>query len=156
MTGVQTCALPIFVCSVKKKAWDIKDLVDIEREMQSYFYNMGIGFSSEMENSTLVELEAHKRTILCDREKEAHQKSRVLWLVCGDDNTPFFHKSLAHRKNINSIWKIYDDSSNLVEGSEAIAKAGIQHFETLFKEEDDLHLHEIVLSAGFFPSSVSL
>ena len=89
---------------------------------------MGIGFPLEMEKLSMIELESRKRTILCDREKEARQKSRVLWLVCGDDNTPFFHKSVAHRKNLNSIWKFYDDSGNLVEGSEAIAKAGIQHF----------------------------
>ena len=42
-----------------------------------------------------------------------------------------------------------------MEGFEAIAEAGIQHFENLFKEEDDLHLPEIVHSVGHFPSSVS-
>ena len=42
-----------------------------------------------------------------------------------------------------------------MEESEAIAEAGIQHFESLFKEEVDLHLPEIVHSAGYFPSSVS-
>ena len=72
-------------------------------------------------------------------------------MICGDDNTPFFHKFVAHRKNINTIWKIQDYSGNLVEGAEA----GIQHFEFLFKEEANLHLPEIVHSAGFFPSSVS-
>ena len=44
----------------------------------------------------------------------------------------FFHKYATHRKNINSIWKIKDDSGNLVEGSEAIVEVGIQHFESLF------------------------
>ena len=61
-------------------------------------------------------------------------------MIYGDDNTPFFHKFAAHRKNLNTIWKIHDDSSNLVEGVEAIAEVGIQHFEELFKEEADLHL----------------
>ena len=42
-----------------------------------------------------------------------------------------------------------------MEGCEAIAEVGIQHFESLFKEEADLHLPEIVQSAGHFPSSVS-
>ena len=42
-----------------------------------------------------------------------------------------------------------------MEGSEAIAEARIQHFEIIFKEEVDLHLPEIVHSAGHFPSSVS-
>ena len=95
------------------------------------------------------------RELLFYQEKEARQKSRALWLICGDENAPFFHKFAAHRKNLNTIWKIHDDSSNLVEGVEAIAEAEIQHFEFLFKEEADLHLPEIVQSAGFFPSSVS-
>ena len=42
-----------------------------------------------------------------------------------------------------------------MQGSEAIVEAGIQHFESLFKEEVDLHLPEIVHSVGLFPSSVS-
>ena len=75
-------------------------------------------------------------------------------MICGDENAPFFHTFTAHTKNLNTIWKINDDSSNLVEGVEAIAEAGIQHFEFLFKEEADLHLPKIVQSAGFFPSFV--
>ena len=95
---------------------------------------LGIDFISEMDKMSLIELESHKRTILCDQKKEARQKSRALWMIYGDDNTHFFHKFAAHRKNLNSIWKINDDSGNLVEGSEAIAEAGIHHFEFLFKE----------------------
>ena len=77
-------------------------------------------------------------------------------MICGDDNAPFFHKFVAHRKNLNTIWKINDDYGNLVEGFEAIAKVGIHHFEFLFKEEADLHLPGIVHSAGYFPTSVSV
>ena len=118
--------------SVKRKALDIMDLVDIEREMKVHIDRQGIGFNSERDKVYMIELEARKRFILCDREKEERQKSRVLWLLCGDDNTPFFRKYATHRKNINSIWKIKDDSGNLVEGSEAIVEVGIQHFESLF------------------------
>ena len=103
----------------------------------------------------LIEIESRKRSILIYWEKEAHKKSRALWLICGDDNTPFFHKFDAHRKSLNTIWKLHDDSSNLVEGSEAIVEVGIQHFETLFREEGDLHLPETVHSAGFFPLYVT-
>ena len=77
-------------------------------------------------------------------------------MLCGDDNTPFFHNFVAHRKNLNSIWKIKDDSGNLVEGSEDIAGAGIHHFESLFQEEADLHLPKIVQSAGYFPTTISM
>ena len=122
--------------------------------MKSFYERTIIGFVLEEDRRYLIELETHKRNILVFREKEARQKSRALWLICGDDNTPFFHKFAAHRKNINSIWNIHDDSGVLVEGTENIAGARIKHFEQLFKEEDDLHLPEIVQSAGFFPSSI--
>ena len=132
------------------------DLVDIEKEMKMHIDREGIGFISERDKLSLIELESRKRSILCDREKEARQKSRVLWLLCGDDNTPFFHKYATYRKNINSIWKIKDDSGNLVERYEAIVEVGIQHFESLFQEEADLQLPEIVLSAGYFPQELHL
>ena len=56
---------------MKNKARDIKDLVDIESDMKRYFDRLGFGFISEVDNLSLIELESRKRTILCDREKEA-------------------------------------------------------------------------------------
>ena len=117
---------------------------------------MVYGFNLEEEKLSLVDLKTRKRTILCDREKEARQKSRALWLLCGDDNTHFSHKFAAHRKNLNSIWKIEDDNGNLVEGFEAIVGVGVHHFESLFQEEADIHLSDIVKSAGYFPTSISM
>ena len=57
--------------SVNKKAQDIKDLVNIEYAMKVYLDRMVYGFNSEEEKLSLIELETRKRTILCDREKEA-------------------------------------------------------------------------------------
>ena len=45
--------------------------MDIENDMKRYFDRVNIGFTSEEDKLTLVELESHKRTILCYREKEA-------------------------------------------------------------------------------------
>ena len=56
---------------MKNKAQDIKDLVDIESDMKRYFDRLGIGFISEVDKLSLIELESHKRTILCDWEMEA-------------------------------------------------------------------------------------
>ena len=90
--------------------------------MKRYYDRAIIGFILEEDKLFLIEIESRKRTILCYQEKEARQKIRDLWLICGDDNTPFFHKFAAHRKNLNTIWKIHDDSGNLIEGVEAIAR----------------------------------
>ena len=87
---------------------------------------------------------------MLDREKEARQKSRAIWLLCGDDNTPFFHKFAIHGKFTNSIWKVANDRGNIVEGFESIAGAGVHHFETLFKEDANIHLFEILEIAVIF------
>ena len=108
--------------------------MEIERLLVESFNKLGFGFSFVEDMSSLVELDACKRKILLDREHEARQKSRALWLLCGDDNTPFFHKFSNFKKNINTIWKIADDEGNLVEGFDFIAKAGVHHFESLFRE----------------------
>ena len=123
----------ISICwSVKKKVQHLKDLVAIEILLEEACTKVGFGFSSEEARESLVELESRKRNILLDRENEARQKSRDVWLLCGDDNTPFFHKFANHRKFINSIWNIADDRSNVVEGFESIAGASVpQVFNTL-------------------------
>ena len=58
-------------------------------------------------------------------------------------------------KFINSIWKIADDRGNIVEGFESIAGAAVHHFESLFKEDDCLHLPEILEIVDNFPSDIS-
>ena len=57
--------------SLKKKAQDIKDLVDIESDMKRYYDRPIIGFIFEKDKLFLIEIESHKRPILCFREKEA-------------------------------------------------------------------------------------
>ena len=114
--------------------------MDIELLLVESFNKLGFGFYYVENKSSMVELEACKRKNLSDHEHEARQKSRAIWLLCGDDNTPFFHKFANHSKNINSIWKIADDGGNLVEGFDSIVGVGVHHFETLFQEDKNLHL----------------
>ena len=114
----------------------------------------GFGFTTEADKDSLYALEARRRNILFDREKEARHKSRAIWLLYGDDNTPFFHKFANHRKFVNTIWKIADDRGNLVEGFEAIAGARVQHFETLFHADENIHLTEILDIADKYPSDI--
>ena len=77
--------------------------MEIEGLLANSFNKPGFGFSSEADRISLVDLESHRKIILLVREQEARQKSRATYLLCGDDNTSFFHKFANHRKNINSI-----------------------------------------------------
>ena len=77
-------------------------------------------------------------------------------MLCGDDSTPFFHKFSNQRKNTNSIWKIKDDTGNMVEGFEDIVGATVCHFETLFHDDTNLHLTELLKIYDNFPFSITV
>ena len=47
-----------------------------------------------------------------------------------------------------------DDDGQLVEGFESIAMDGVHHFETLFQEDKNLHLPNIMNIGEHFPSSI--
>ena len=74
---------------VKQKDQADKDLVEIEQLLVDSFNKPGFGFISEDDKSSLISLESRRRKILLVREQEVRQKSRVVWLLCGDDNTSF-------------------------------------------------------------------
>ena len=76
--------------SVKQKKHADKDLVEIEQLLVDSFNKPGFGFVSEDDKTILIFLESRNRKILLEREQEVRQKSRVVWLLCGDDNTTFF------------------------------------------------------------------
>ena len=107
------------------KVQETKELVEVEGLIADSFNKPGFGFSTKDERISLVDLEFCRRIILLVREQEARQKSRATWLLCGDDNTSFFHNFANHRKNINSIWKIEGDDGLSVEGFDSIAKASV-------------------------------
>ena len=140
--------------SIEKKTQDCNDLVDIELKLIEYFNKFGFGFFSVENKTELIDLEARKRLILLDHEHAEHQQSRAVWLTCGDDNTAFFHKYPCFRKHVNSIWKIEDDGGTLVEGFDDIAGVGVKHFESLFKENKNLFLPDILKIAVNIPSFV--
>ena len=81
----------VSICwSVKRKYRDTKELIEIELLLGNAYFNVGFGYTTKADNDSLYALEARRRNILLDREKEARQKSRAIWLLYGDDNTPFF------------------------------------------------------------------
>ena len=76
--------------SVKQKKHADKELVEIEQLLVDSFNKPGYGFLSEDDKTLLSSLESHRRKILLEREQEVRQKSRAIWLLCGDENNLFF------------------------------------------------------------------
>ena len=58
-------------CSVKRKDRDTKELIEIELLLGNACFNVGFGYTTEADKDSLYALEARRRNILLDREKEA-------------------------------------------------------------------------------------
>jgi hypothetical protein len=59
------------------------------------------------------------RKLLLDEEESWRQKSRVIWIKCGDKNTKYFHHFASYRRNKKFIWEIKDEAGGIHTGQEA-------------------------------------
>jgi hypothetical protein len=78
-------------------------------------------------------------------------KSQAIWLSEGDNNTKFFNKYAAFRKNFNTIWELEGADGSKVSSFKDIASAGKNHFHYLFKESAASNIDEIVKVISLFP-----
>ena len=55
-------------------------------------------------------------------------KQKATWMQKGDGNSKFFHNSIKHIIQTNSIQQIEYDQNNMVLGFHGIANVGVKHF----------------------------
>ncbi|XP_026411017.1 uncharacterized protein LOC113306274 [Papaver somniferum] len=90
------------------------------------------------------------------RHEEAmkKQQSRVQWLKLGDNNTPFFHKSILERRARNKILILHDDNGNRLSTDADIANECVTYYKTMFGQQastpidinawDQVDLHQTI------------
>jgi hypothetical protein len=82
----------------------------------------------------LKALESERKTILLLEEEYWRQKSRAIWLKCGDQNIILFHKFASARRNQKHIWEINDESGHIHRGQEALKKEASRYFKNMYVE----------------------
>ncbi|PKI58090.1 hypothetical protein CRG98_021517 [Punica granatum] len=70
-------------------------------------------------------------------EKLLKQKSRVVWLKAGDQNTAFFHRAVKERNARSSIRVLYSNSDAKLEGIHEIKAEAVTFFQELLGCKDD-------------------
>jgi hypothetical protein len=70
-------------------------------------------------------------------------------------NNDFFHKYVNYGKNINSIWKIDKGDAMWETNFKDITTRGVNYFASLFKEECQAIITEVIRLSNFFPSFVN-
>jgi hypothetical protein len=81
----------------------------------------------------LKRLQAEANLLLAQEDLHWHQRSKEMWLKCGDKNTKYFHACATQRKRKNLIQKIQDSQGRVWENGEGVEKAFVEYYANLFK-----------------------
>ena len=66
-----------------------------------------------------------------DEEGFLKQKSRIQWLMLGDQNSNFFHKAVKARNSRNSINSIMLENGSRTENPETMKQEVVNHFRSV-------------------------
>uniref|UniRef100_A0A803QCG6 Reverse transcriptase domain-containing protein n=1 Tax=Cannabis sativa TaxID=3483 RepID=A0A803QCG6_CANSA len=90
---------------------------------------------SQSHVSQLKNSEAILDELLANEEEYWHQRSRVDWLQCGDQNTKFFHAHASSRRAKNSIKTLTNDHGISVSGKSDLTRVICNYYDSLFASE---------------------
>jgi len=138
----------------KKREREDVELRNIEADIREIMKDENRGFATPENRDTLLGLEKRRRGLLEEKEARWRLKSRAIWLKAGDENTKFFQAYAKGRRMINTIWELESVDGEQICTFEGLAAMGINHFESLFKAQEESSIAEIVRVAGFFPRFV--
>ena len=85
------------------------DLKKAEEGVKELYKKNGAGAFSEEEHNKFKYLEVLHIVLLANEEQAWRLKNIAVWIVKGDNNTKFFHRFASHRRNVNTIAKIWND-----------------------------------------------
>lgn len=133
-----------------RKSKQTEELSRINEELQKLESIEADGYATQESKEKIVALEKHKNQILLAKEEEWRLKSREIWLKVGDDNTRFFHNYAKGRKSANTIWHLKDEEGGEAKTFEALSALGVNHFHSLFKDNGEITIAEVIQTAQCF------
>ncbi|XP_028126943.1 uncharacterized protein LOC114323538 [Camellia sinensis] len=78
-------------------------LRSVEQELHEWDLKAEIRSLDVLETTRMREVRSQVWKLSRDKERTWHQKSRLLWVRCGDRNTRFFHLMASSRQRVNLI-----------------------------------------------------
>lgn len=94
-------------------------------------------------NNFLIWILKVEINVLLDRESKMwNQRSRVLWLSKGDNNTKYFHSKATKRFRRNTIMGIRDSSGRWLDQMMDIGQSFIRYYNELFSSSNPPRVQE--------------
>ena len=103
--------------------------------MQAYDDKESLSSLSSEEHSLREVCKAELESVAHSEEVFWRQKSRILWLKEGDNNTKFFHKMANSQRRCNYMDKVEVDGAVYEDESE-IREQVVHFYESLYQESE--------------------
>jgi hypothetical protein len=89
--------------------------------------------------------------------EEAHwrQKSRAIWIKCGDRNTKYFHHFSSFRRNHKHIWELKTDTTNIITGQDKLIPTAFHFFKNSYSDQGLTNITDQASITGLFPRLIS-
>jgi hypothetical protein len=84
----------------------------------------------------LKTLEEERNRLLLAEEALWRQKSRAIWIKCGDRNTKFFHHFSSYRRNHKHIWELKMDTTYIITGQDKLIPTAYHFFKNSYSDRD--------------------
>ncbi|CAM9004002.1 unnamed protein product [Rhodiola kirilowii] len=92
---------------------------------------------------------------LSREEQMWQQRSRVLWLREGDNNTAFFHQKASARRKTNTIVHLRNTEGALCYDQSSLETIAVRYFQQLFTASDNCSREELLHAMAFLPRKVT-
>uniref|UniRef100_A0A2N9FG38 Reverse transcriptase domain-containing protein n=1 Tax=Fagus sylvatica TaxID=28930 RepID=A0A2N9FG38_FAGSY len=143
------CGPPSLVLACKLKAlkedlkkWNYHVFGNVSVKQQQLFCELEVLNCKEQQGGLSSSELEHRGALLLDLDKLAHceetswrQKSRVLWLKEGDNNTKFFHKIANSNRRRNFMEKL-EVGDTVFSSDSDIRDQAVQFYESLYMEKE--------------------
>ena len=129
------------------KEWSHKKFGEFAREIRECKAQMGTLMTEEQTHETIRKMRAiDERMDELEKREEIYwkQRSRQEWLRHGDRNTKFFHAKAKQRVARNHIKRLTNEVGEVFEEEDDIANLLTNHFQVLFKANDNVELHPVL------------
>ena len=97
----------------------------------------------EEEALKLKYFEGSRKSLVESKEVAWQLKSRVTWVVEGDNKTKFFYKYATYRKSCYTIWDLEKTNGSRAFYFEDIVEVVKCHFQSLFNNYESSNIEEI-------------
>lgn len=125
-------------CRKKLIAWSAKEFPNCRKTIAHLRHMSSNCYKGILTAEKLIEAESLINQMEEAWNKEGRywwQRSRILWLQCGDRNSKFFHNSVIQRRQRNKVLRLKDVNGEWLEEQGDINKAFSDFYTTLFSSD---------------------